>query len=310
MTNLYVCRWTNRNEHKQFTSFLQHDWHSYEGIEAHICYHGRNDLDQSAVLAGSFGRLHGIHDFRNKTNGTQQGAFSLACHELALASGCPYYGIVDDDANFTNPVHTISKVEQALSIMPNSGATGPFDNYRMFSKYKDRNPSVEYQSMVWSPWTTTGVQFYRANAMRETYQYWKPILEQVQSNVDYPVWLTLWYFGFSNTEFHDITFKHACSNGDQGFRDQDWYMKRIHDGLMNQEIIRQHFEEYPKNDNHKELLRRVDVIERNRIQRTIKDGENIPGHRDWDIPLLNHFDNRWNYFNKFIKDRPEVTILK
>lgn len=128
--------------------------------------------------------------------------------------------------------------------------------------------------------------------------------------MDYPVWLTLWYFGFSNTEFHDITFKHACSNGDQGFRDQDWYMKRIHDGLMNQEIIRQHFEEYPKNDNHKELLRRVDVIERNRIQRTIKDGENIPGHRDWDIPLLNHFDNRWNYFNKFIKDRPEVTILK
>lgn len=152
--------------------------------------------------------------------------------------------------------------------------------------------------MIWSPWTTTGIQCYNAHAMSMTQDSWTKILSEVRSNTDYPLWLLLQSRGYRTTEFRDFTFKHVCSNGDTGSKDQAWYVKRIKDAIHNHKVIRSVFAEIRADDIY---FKRIDTILKNRINRSIKDGNNIKDST-WTIPVLKHFDQLNYYVKTYLED--------
>lgn len=315
MTNdiqVYILRWTNRPVHPKYVETIKQPYWKLDDRLAslNVVVHGNDSIDyetMECVCSEPFDHIRLI-DARGKTDGVTQGQVALEAHMTAQVDDCMAYCIMDDDALMGHPHHTLSKIREAL-IDRAEGATGPFDNYRQFSKYLDREPDLEYQEMVWSPWTTTGIQCYNARAMQHIQQHVHDILSKVKSNTDYPLWLLLQLFGYRTTEFYDPSFKHACSNGEGARKDQDWYRKRILDAVHNYDVIRAKFIELEADPLY---LKRIDTILRNRIKRSIKDGQGIYSS-DWNIPLLKHYDELYAYIAKYLGDgyvSPYASTLK
>jgi len=310
---IIVGRWINRPPHRNFLRTVNDPyWYSPDrNADLVIAYHGvssGNSLDEDlmGVPTVIYHKDVSMLDFRADTDGTSQGQFAYELHRFAYEcrNTYPVYALLDDDAWFKTPKPTIQSAIDAIRVEGHA-ATGPHDAYRRFIKYNDFMVDYPfYKKMEWSPWTTTGVQFYSSQRMSEIKEHWSRLLPTLKSNCDYPLWTILDNYGYMTSEYEDKNFIHQCSNGKSKEYTEQWYHKRILDAVSNYDNIYREFERLPDPD---KAIARAEVILKNRINRSIKDGKQYMTS-EWTAPLLDHYKNLDEYIDTYLNYNEPIKL--
>lgn len=225
-------RTLNRSRRKQFEMTLQRPWKDSDA-DLYVAVHGQGP----AELFDSQ-QVEGILELFEKDGTHTVGPFMVQILDI-LTEAYPFVGLLDDDADFPNPVESMRMYLERFKSDPLLGIAGPMSGFRFFRTHGN-DPAKRIMPIQGLPWSTFGCQIYRSDCWRSIRH---DLLKDIPCRLDVPTFMAAWIQGWHIEELVD-RFNHTCSNirvdEDQG---EEWARKRLEqydqDYLVSCDYLRQ-----------------------------------------------------------------------
>lgn len=211
---MIVTRLTDRPHYKEFESnLLKRNWKDSKAdlmVIIHSKSNGPHKWKYELDLvntAHSIGNCVGCIDLGSKAGGNIPNLVHHIIEPKEDFAEYEYIGVMDDDAEYTDPVKAMDEVLTAFTLCKKIGMVGPMGGLRKMWRYEGHPEFL--QLLHRNPWTTLGSQIYRREAV------WSiPIdyLLDLKFRADSIISMMLYAHGWEVYEM-DLPFKHIVAGG-------------------------------------------------------------------------------------------------
>ena len=219
---IYLIRWTNRPVHKFYREMLTSGVCENSPIKLHIMANGDVPMDE---LTAAYAKSHpGQVTFEMGTKPLP--TFISRAWQKTLNAGEQYFGLLDDDAKFTDAQFMYDRAMEAFSL--DAGACGPIIPSMLYFQHLGETEEQTRMAVIRHPWFTSGVQIYDVERLAPL---WKPMIKPMMAELkwrsDFQVFMAASDLGCVPREFKCPGYKHATATGSSNGYGEGYWKSRV-----------------------------------------------------------------------------------